>query len=197
MVKGVPIPSLDIAHIYAARPGGPRYRADMTDHARRDWSNVILLCKPHHRFVDETTPDDYPPAVLQKWKADRERGALAALQGVSDEDIPAAMAQAMNEAVEIRGAIEQLKAINPEAAQVLVDVDAADLLDAASHRLRHLPDTAEMLYAAASRLPENLYDSADLLAQAAPALETVAADLFAGLDNRIRQLQSLRDRFDY
>jgi len=205
MVKGVPIPSLDIAHIYAARPGGPRYRADMTDHARRDWSNVILLCKPHHRFVDETTPDDYPPAVLQKWKADRERGALAALQGVSDEDIPAAMAQAMNELLaEIRGAIEQLKAINPEAAQVLVDVDAADLLEAASHRLRHLPDTAEMLYAAASHLPPDLSDSAEILFNASKNLAALPDmsglsrdaellyDLLEQLDNRIRELRRLQ-----
>ena len=39
MVKGQPVTNLEIAHIYAAHPDGPRYRADMTDAERRHASS--------------------------------------------------------------------------------------------------------------------------------------------------------------
>jgi hypothetical protein len=140
MVNDRPIPSLDIAHISAAHLDGPRYRADMTDHERRDWPNLILLCAPHHRFIDHQRPGDYPAEILREWKFAREKGALDGLQDPSDEDFPAAMSEAMNEAIgELRAAIEQLKEINPDAARALVDINAADLLDSASHRLANRP----------------------------------------------------------
>lgn len=203
MVKGQPVTSLEIAHIYAAHPDGPRYRADMTDAQRRHVSNVILLCTKHHMFIDKVQPGRYPAEVLMKWKADREKGALDGLQGFTDEDIPAAMMQAMNETViELRAAIDQLKTINPEAANVLLDVDAIDLLAATSHRLAELPDTAELLSTAISRLPSDFYDSAELLAQAATRLPIAAStacetisDLLPALDNRIRELRRLQDNW--
>lgn len=214
MVKGQPVTNLEIAHIYAAHPDGPRYRADMTDAERRHASNVILLCTKHHMFIDKVRPGKYPAEVLTKWKADREKGALDGLQGFTDEDIPAAMTKAMKQAVvELRDAIEQLKTVNPEAASVLLDVDVADLLNAASHRLADLPDTAEMLYAAATRLPSDFNDGAELLLQAAAslpadltetpneirraakAISDVVSDLLPELDHRIRELRRLQGDF--
>lgn len=55
----------------------------MTDEERRHWRNLIYLCTPHHQYVDRERPQDYPIHVLERWKADREQGPMAQLQGLS------------------------------------------------------------------------------------------------------------------
>jgi hypothetical protein len=42
----------EIAHIEAALPSGPRFRAEMTNEQRRAFDNLLLLCGTHHTIVD-------------------------------------------------------------------------------------------------------------------------------------------------
>ncbi|MGA4803570.1 HNH endonuclease [Streptomyces lavendulocolor] len=42
-----------IAHIRAAKAGGPRFDQTMTNNQRRDFDNLLLLCAKHHRLIDD------------------------------------------------------------------------------------------------------------------------------------------------
>lgn len=87
-VEGEPVSNAQIAHIRGANPGSPRYDPAMTDDERRSYANLILLCEPHHEFVDRRHPDRYPPEMLAEWKAQREAEAgidVPALAELTDE----------------------------------------------------------------------------------------------------------------
>lgn len=75
MVGAEPEIALQIAHIHGASPGSARYDAGMTDAERASFSNLILLCTPHHNVVDRRHPEDYPAEVLRAWKTDHEGAA--------------------------------------------------------------------------------------------------------------------------
>jgi hypothetical protein len=72
MVGSEPEIALQIAHIHGASLGSARYEAGMTDAERASFSNLILLCTPHHNVVDRRHPEDYPAEVLRAWKTDHE-----------------------------------------------------------------------------------------------------------------------------
>jgi hypothetical protein len=154
-VQGQPLTNLQIAHIHAARPEGPRYRAEMTDDQRRDFRNLILLCTPHHTYVDKIKPLDYPAGVLQEWKASKEKGRMAALSqisGLTDENLGAHVVNAARRATaELQQALGQLQELSPVAADLLKAANAAEMLYSASTRLSGLSAAAEMLYQAAHR----------------------------------------------
>lgn len=60
--EGVTI--LEIAHIFASNPGGPRFNPAIGAGQANEDSNLILLCPVHHRLVDEN-PSAYPAEVLR------------------------------------------------------------------------------------------------------------------------------------
>lgn len=60
----------DEAHIVARSPGGPRYRS-MPSAQVDQYENRILLCKVHHKVVDDQ-PREYPEERLQQIKRDHE-----------------------------------------------------------------------------------------------------------------------------
>lgn len=55
------------AHICAAAPGGPRYRAKMTSEERKDILNGIWLCQSCSRLIDVDVAT-YTEALLRDWK---------------------------------------------------------------------------------------------------------------------------------
>lgn len=71
LVEGEPYLDVEIAHIYDAHVGN-RYDPTMSGDDRRAFSNLILLCKPHHNLVDKRHPERYRPEDLQAWKSSRE-----------------------------------------------------------------------------------------------------------------------------
>jgi hypothetical protein len=75
MVGSEPEIAVQIAHIHGASPGSARYDAGMTDSERASFSNLILLCTPHHNVVDRRHPEDYPAEVLRAWKTAHEGAA--------------------------------------------------------------------------------------------------------------------------
>jgi hypothetical protein len=96
-VNGEPIINYQIAHIKDVNPGN-RYDPNMTDEERASFKNLVLLCKPHHTYVDKTKPGDFPSHVLQGWKDDREAPGVAELRGL-DGLTEARLAELIREAV--------------------------------------------------------------------------------------------------
>jgi hypothetical protein len=77
----------EIAHIEAAMPGGPRFRATMTNEERRAFANLLLICRTHHAIID-TDLESWTVGKLQALKASHEAiytGAIDRLRStVSD-----------------------------------------------------------------------------------------------------------------
>lgn len=78
---GVYRKNAQIAHIIGVKPGAARYR-DISAVQRESFSNLVLLCLPHHAEVDDRTSgeQEYPIELLRRWKSDRE-GANGAILG--------------------------------------------------------------------------------------------------------------------
>jgi hypothetical protein len=57
--------NVEVAHIRAEKPGGPRFDATFTE--VNSEPNLVLLCHKHHKWVDRH-PDAYPTEELLTWK---------------------------------------------------------------------------------------------------------------------------------
>jgi hypothetical protein len=57
MQDGTPL--LEVAHIHASTPGGPRGNRTLSFTDANDESNLILLCPAHHAMIDKM-PSEYP-----------------------------------------------------------------------------------------------------------------------------------------
>jgi hypothetical protein len=68
----------DIAHIVAESQDGPRGDSPITPEERRKFSNLILLCKVHHKLVDDQ-PNKFTVESLLKMKAEHELWVRSAL----------------------------------------------------------------------------------------------------------------------
>jgi len=61
----------DMCHIVGRHPNGPRGESPLPEASRDKYGNLILLCKVHHKIVDDQ-PNAYTVAELQELKADHE-----------------------------------------------------------------------------------------------------------------------------
>lgn len=68
----------DIAHIVAESPDGPRGEFSLSDEERRKYSNLLLLCKNHHKLIDDQ-PGMYTVEKLQQMKSEHESWVRTAL----------------------------------------------------------------------------------------------------------------------
>jgi hypothetical protein len=198
IIHGEPVTNLQIAHIRAANPNGPRYVKDMSDHDRRSWKNLILLCTPHHTMIDKLYPDDYSIEDLEEWKSNREGGGLVRLKGLNEltEDrLQEMLSYSIKEAhKEIREMLAEHKPIDPDAAMLLSEAannlnmtTAETLYEASSMLTPALNEYAEMLYQAAVELAPALNNHAESISSAAGYLP----DLLQQLDERISELRGL------
>lgn len=82
----------ELAHIYAAEEGGPRYSPDMSDEDRRGFSNLMYLCGHHHTIVDKRELlNKYPAEWMLDVKAKHENANEAVRYSVSDDVLEQAM----------------------------------------------------------------------------------------------------------
>jgi hypothetical protein len=72
----------EICHIKARQPRGPRYDAALTEEEKNSFANLILLCRNHHKVVDDD-PDKYTVAWLHN--ARTQHLAMGSLE-ISAED---------------------------------------------------------------------------------------------------------------
>ena len=61
----------EICHIHAQNKGGPRYNANQSEEERHEFGNLILLCKRHHKIIDDD-PNIFSVDLLQEIKAEHE-----------------------------------------------------------------------------------------------------------------------------
>jgi hypothetical protein len=90
----------ELAHVFAANDDGPRAPGELSAAERGAFENLIVLCSSCHTEIDKAE-SDYPPALLQEWKA-RHQVALQEAFG----------AQKYASRIEVRKAIERLLAEN-------------------------------------------------------------------------------------
>lgn len=169
-----PVVNLQIAHIRAVNPNGPRYAPEMTDEERNSFSNLILLCHPHHTIVDRLEKDKYSTELLEKWKADREaegRSALATLQGITEARLQQLIELALRtQSQRIDDALKRFEQFDFEAARLLRGL-IHDLEDLRASRWLPDPDTVGMLSQTAHQLRPINEDTVSQLQDAARRLE--------------------------
>ncbi len=68
----------DVAHIVAESSDGPRGNSQLSLAERDLYANLVLLCKIHHKLVDDQE-DTYPVALLHQFKSEHEGRVRAAL----------------------------------------------------------------------------------------------------------------------
>jgi hypothetical protein len=83
----------------------------MTDDERRAFTNLLLLCKPHHDVVDKRHPNRYSVKTLVEWKTKRESAAGIdgqSLAGISDDRLVELIEKAVAESREQRSLTVEL-----------------------------------------------------------------------------------------
>jgi hypothetical protein len=163
---------VQISHIKAAYPNGPRYDPLMSDLQRADFPNLMLLCKSHHTDVDKMGKVDiYTVEVLTRWKAQREADpaqALSRLREVTPAGLRRIVADGM--AQRVLAALNRLEKNDVQAAALMrslldqlteaysqlrnsgVDPDTVYQLTDAAIMLRGMQDTLEEFHIAVSEL---------------------------------------------
>lgn len=95
----------DIAHIVAQSPDGPRGNAPLSLEQRDKHANLILLCKKHHKIIDDQE-NTYTVESLQLMKAAHEQRVREALstadiQEQRDREVYAAYVEHWQEAAQV------------------------------------------------------------------------------------------------
>lgn len=159
--------NVQIAHIVAVSPNGPRYRP-LPKEQRDSFDNLILLCHAHHPVVDKKkNENEYPEELLCGWKRENEgdlRAKIERLEGLTKDDLEEMLTIAGESAKkEILSAIDRLKETSEDAATLLralfdkiesyyLDQESIAMLHAASQRLVFLEEGATLLWSASQRL---------------------------------------------
>jgi hypothetical protein len=61
----------DVCHVKGDRPGSARYDADQSDAERHGYENLIVMCRKHHRVIDNEEAK-YPVEELLRMKQEHE-----------------------------------------------------------------------------------------------------------------------------
>src|ERR1041385_3151860 len=63
----------EICPIKGKRPGSARYDQEQPEEERTSYENLLVMCRPHHKIVDDmATRDQFPVELLRKYKAEHE-----------------------------------------------------------------------------------------------------------------------------
>jgi hypothetical protein len=171
----------EIAHIWAAKPNGPRYNANMSDADRRAIANLMIFCNPHHDIVDKTDNEKiYPAATLRAWKVQHEADPQKAVQRLREVS-PAGLRKIVADGLQrhdalMIGAITRLESSDKQAAQLLRSL-IDELTEAYANQRRSLnPDLVELLNSATDKMARYSW-VAEALDSATSRLEKAAKQL--------------------
>jgi hypothetical protein len=151
---GVYRKNAQIAHIKGVR--APRFDPKLSAPECAAFSNLLLLCLPHHTEVDDRKTGEklYPPEVLRKWKTDHEgkNGTALAALGPIDEDsltelLLDAFAPPIKRLQQIADQLEKTGTLNAQTVTELrqvVDVMATSPAGPDVHTASMLLEAAEM-----------------------------------------------------
>lgn len=63
----------EVCHIEANSEKGPRYREEQPEEERQGFSNLVLMCQPHHTVIDDKSRlDEFTVPILRQMKRDHE-----------------------------------------------------------------------------------------------------------------------------
>lgn len=100
----------EAAHIYGARPGSKRFRADMTEGARAAITNGIWLCRNCHKKID-TDEHRYTSIVLFAWREQHEQFVQSEIGNSADRILGAQQG----------GALERFASCPPLIRRIVID----------------------------------------------------------------------------
>jgi hypothetical protein len=130
-----------ICHIEAAAPIGPRYNPSQTDDERRSGGNLILLCYPHHRRIDQAA--DFTAASLRAMRASHEARQGAGGYTVSDA-VLSALAKDIDEFWGTVSVISRLEGPTRPFPMFVDPLSFEDLLEAIGGSHSYLSDLLEV-----------------------------------------------------
>jgi hypothetical protein len=180
-----------IAHIRGVR--APRYDPALSRAACASFTNLLILCLPHHGEVDDKKTGEtlYPVETLTQWKTDHEGAngpALAALGPVDEEILTGLLTQVFSPpAKRLQQIADQLEKTGTLTARTLVQLrQIVQVMDAGPAGTS--AETAEMLaYAAGVFGTSGFSDAVEELGAAAEALSSRA------MAARISELQEISE----
>ena len=77
----------DECHIVSAAAGGPRYNPALSQEKLDNYSNLVLLCKVHHKLVDDQE-SEYGASRLTELKAEHENWVCVQLEASGSRNRP-------------------------------------------------------------------------------------------------------------
>lgn len=197
---GVYRKNAQIAHIIGVAPDAPRYRPVPVE-VRDGFTNLLLLCLPHHSEVDDrlTGERDYPVRVLQGWKTRHEgkdAPILARLGPVDDETLTQWLTESFSPPLtRLQAIADQLEDTGRVTADVVAELrQVTDIIAASSHG-RDSVVAGALAYAAEILSALDLRAAADSLAYAAETLD--AASLQAAAARLESAATAVRNASDY
>ena len=107
----------EICHIKGKSPGGPRYDAAQTERKRHGYDNLLLLCDPHHKIVDDD-PIAYTVERLLNMKREYLECVAYAGGPTIDDQSARKLIENMNDMV-IEGGLSQEDSPNAQQLQAL------------------------------------------------------------------------------
>lgn len=101
-----------ICHIKAEKPKGPRFDMNQSDEERRAYENLILLCRNHHKIIDDDE-NTYTVEVLNEYKSHHESGHTVTAE-LNDNQIASLIQTALEEIVSGIDMISQTQGQNSQ-----------------------------------------------------------------------------------
>jgi hypothetical protein len=189
--RGVYRKNAQIAHIRGVR--APRYDPALTEVACASFSNLLILCLPHHGEVDDKKTGEmlYPVAKLTRWKTEHEGAngpALAVLGPVDEDTLARLLTQVFSPpARRLEQIADQLETTGTLTARTLVQLrQVVQVMNAGPARTS--ADTAEMLAYAAEVFGRSRFG--DAVEELGLAAETLSSQTMA---DRIGELHEIAE----
>ena len=96
----------DECHIISGKPNGPRYDPEFPVDKVDSFSNLILLCRVHHKMIEDQ-PETFTAEKLRQLKASHEKWVADVLESATSfEDLPVTGSS--------EAAFQKVKALMPE-----------------------------------------------------------------------------------